>query len=238
MPIVKPSQYDCDNMKPGDIIYVVKRSSIYKFIRKHFFKDKLKLNVKLSWNDNSRKQEYQEDCILMYDYELACIQNISKVPCNISTSQNGKPFYSNYLKSTVVSLYNIQLIFNNNLTITIPLSFIQNAIKQNEYKFKQLDNNRLIQESLKFSKYDGKYFKQLVKDNDINALNINYCQICGEPIRFNFTEDDILVKNLCKCGNITTNKTKMTYDEMAVWYYTLVDPIYKKYIDSIIFNKE
>ena len=45
MAINNPSQYDCDKMKPGDIVYITKRNFLYKLYRKYFMKDKIKCLV-------------------------------------------------------------------------------------------------------------------------------------------------------------------------------------------------
>ena len=44
MAIQQPSQYDIDNMKEGDTVYVIPRNFLYKWYRQKFT-DKIKLNI-------------------------------------------------------------------------------------------------------------------------------------------------------------------------------------------------
>ena len=38
MPIIKPSQYECDKMKIGDMVFVNKPTFLYSWFRRHFLK--------------------------------------------------------------------------------------------------------------------------------------------------------------------------------------------------------
>ena len=96
MPIMNPSQYDCDNMEIGDVVFIKPRSFLYRFIRNHFYKDKLKIKVRDGWNEPTKyKIYYQEDCTLMYAWDIACMKQYENcVPV----------IYSNRLNSTIKNL--------------------------------------------------------------------------------------------------------------------------------------
>ena len=113
MPIINPSQYDCNSMEKGDIVVLKSRSFIYKFIRKHFYKDKLKIRVRDGWTLPVRyKEYYQEDCVLMYAWDIACIKKYEDcVPYSISDSPSQLSSRVKMLKSLNIGLYNIQLVF-------------------------------------------------------------------------------------------------------------------------------
>ena len=90
MPIINPSQYDCDKMKPGDTIYIKPRNIFYKIYRNIFMKDAIKILVRKDWKKERRDyiECYQEDCILFFNYENQCIQVFKDVPYQISNKNN------------------------------------------------------------------------------------------------------------------------------------------------------
>ena len=237
MAINNPSQYDCDKMKPGDIVYITKRNFLYKLYRKYFMKDKIKILVRRDWVKEKPDYDeyYQEDCILIFAYELQCKQEYKdEVACKISFKNLNKLVL---LKNLKVGLYNIQLMFNN-ICITLPTNVVENALNKNKYLLKSIDNNQLIYEQLKFQKYKGETFRKIVKNRNIKEWTFNYCFLCGKPLTFCFEDDNIILKNYCECDNTTINMDKISYDEFAIWYNSQIDKkILQKY-NNFWFNKE
>lgn len=234
MAIQAPSQYQCDNLSEGDKIYICSRSKLYQLYR-YLFTNKPKLKIKV--NNNKYNYYYQEDCTILSTYELNCTQTIeNEVPCMIGYGSNcyNKRFI---LKKLQVSLYNIQLILPNNKVITFPLSSVQNCINRNDLVIKNIDNNKLIQDNIKFCKYKGEYFKNYVKHNNINKWTASYCSVCGHTIDFIFKEDCINIENNCICNNLDLNLTHMSYDEFAIWYASQINTYTKKYFDKFWFKR-
>lgn len=235
MPVPQPNQLQCDNMKPGDVVFVKQRSWLYKFIRKYIFKRLPNLRVRASWEEPIKYVEYyQEDCVLLYLYETRCVQEYNnEVPCLISLKEGSQIIKTFPIKKLQVGLYNIQLILNKWLTLTIPLQYIDNAIRKNEKLLQELEDSRKVQELLKFQRYKGNYFKKVVEDKKLEEWVPLHCSICGAPIAFKFNEDKILVDNNCVCGCTVTGAKEISYDELAVWYHSQLNPniknIYKEF---------
>ena len=228
----QPSQYDCDNMEVGDIVYVRKVNKIYNIYRKLFLKDLNKIKVRDGWTEPVKYQEYyQEDCTLMYQYELACIQKFdNEVPCMLSSDIGTKPLKTFILPLIQVGLYNIQIKVDNRHTYTFPTSYLKRAIEKNQDILNESEDNRKILDALKFQKYKGSYFKDYVIKNSIKEWTPIYCSVCGKSINFKFA-DDITVENNCDCGSLQFSLQKLSYDEFALWYTNqIVNPsVIKKY---------
>lgn len=242
MPIIQPSQYDCDNMENGDVVFVRKVNPIYKYIRKWFMKDKLKIRVRkdLSTLDASYEEFYQEDCILIYAYEVACVQKYTNVPCNISRGINTKALKTIQLELLQIGLYNVQIVIDKHTTLTLPTHFFRQAVEKNTATLNAFNDNRKIKEAIKFQKYKGDYFKQYVVDNGIDLWNAVYCSVCGEPVEFKFTEDCIHIINHCKCKALKFPLTSISYDEFSLWYTNQVvtHPEVAKYYGEYWFKRE
>lgn len=224
MPISQPSQYQCDNMKKGDIIYVRKRNLLYRLYRFLFNKNKKKLLVRKDWTKPKPdyNEYYQEDCTLIYEYELKCVQSYKLQVPYVVSYRKLNPFKTGVLKNVEVGLYNIILEFNNS-TITIPTSFIQKGIETNIKVFQDLRDNEEITDLIRFGKYTGNKFKKIVQERDISKWEASYCVICGKPVILKFNDNDIDIENTCTCGNIKINKNKFTYDEFALWFTCQTD---------------
>lgn len=239
MPVPQPSQYQCDNMKPGDIIYVRDRNIFYKLYRKYFLDNKLtKIKVRKNWQDPVEYiTYYQEDCTLMYEFEVKCVKSYkNEIPCAISYGNNKKPFKVVAINDLQIGLYNIQLCFKH-LTLTLPIGSIDSGIKANQYTLKQLEDKRVIDEALRLEKYKGSYFKSVVVDKQIAEWIPSYCSICGKPVKFIFDEDIIKVYNECECNAMLINIDEMNYDEFAVWYTSQVNPVVKAHYNEFWFEK-
>lgn len=238
--IQQPSQYDCDNMEQGDIVFVRQTSFLYKLYRKLFLKDLLKLKVRDSWEEPLKYREYyQEDCTLIYAYELACVQKYkNEVPCTISRKIGSKTQRVKISPLVQISLYNMQVEIDNNHTITIPTSYIYKALEDNQRILRTFDDSRKIQDAIRFQKYKGDYFKEYVKNNDIKEWIPLYCSICGKSVVFNFNEEGIIVDNNCNCKSLKFPLIKMTYDEFALWYSNqIVSPSVIAKYNSFWFNR-
>lgn len=233
--IQQPSQYDCDNMQKGDVIYVKQVSPFHKFIRKYFAKNLSKIKVRDGWEEPIKYVEYyQQDCTLIFAYEVACVQKYENEIVCLYSKQIG----SDILKATTlpivqVGLYNLQLVLDKKHTLTIPISQIHSAIEKNQSILKKFEDDRKIKEAIKFQKYKGSYFKEYVKINSITDWIPLYCSICGKPIIFKFNTNEIEVDNKCECKSLSFSLNKLSYDEFALWYsnQVVVPTVIKRYND-------
>lgn len=239
MPIVQPSQHECNKMEPGDIIFVTHRNFLYKMYRKYFKQGLTKLKIKENWNEPIKYIEYyQEDCTLIFNYEINCIQSLdNQISYIISLGPKRKGFKVGCFKSVLVGLTNIQLIFDNNITITLPTYPIKQAISLNDYKLNKIIDSRKIQQAIKFRRYKGDYFKKYAKQHNIEHYNAQYCSICGKPLIFHFLEDTIHLENTCVCGYNKTDLKEMSYDEMSLWYYGFNNQYAENYVKTFWFKE-
>lgn len=238
MPIPQPSQYQVDKMQQGDIIYIKKQKPFYRWYRKLFL-NKPKIKVRKYWGSCEYNTYYQEDCTLLYYFEVVCVQNVNnEVPVVIGRDSGTRSIYTTILKSLQVGLYNIMLVFPNGLTLTIPTDYISNCIRQNQQKLKNVEDARMIQEILKFQRYKGDYFKSYAEQHNIKEWTSAYCSVCGQPVKFIFSEDGVSVENNCKCGELKLDIKKLTYDEFSVWYYNQTSEAVKKVYKEFWFGKE
>ena len=232
MAIQQPSQYQCDNMKPGDIVFVRNRNIIYKYIRQHFMKNKIKINVRQDFSDNAEiKTYYQEDCTLLYKYEVQCVQKIDdRLPCMIM--YKGTSLITCALSGISVSLENIQLHFENGFGFTFPIKDVINSIDRNKIKLKQLHEQEQSIEQIKLNKFKTNYFKQYVKDNKIKKWKAEYCNDCEKPITCKFYSNNIKIINNCECGNLKNEVNSMDYDLFSKWYNMQSNEYVKKQYDK------
>lgn len=230
MPVPQPNQIQCDNMKPGDVVFVKQRNWLYKFIRKYILQKKPDIRVRASWVEPITYNEYyQEDCTLLYYYETKCIQQFeNEVPCLLSLKEGSHNIKTFPLRKVQVGLYNIQLTLSKWLTLTIPLQYIENSIRKNDKLLHEIEDNRKVQELLKFQRYKGDYFKKRVQENNLDEWVPLYCSVCGSPIAFLFNEENVKIENNCVCGCTVTGTEKISYDELAVWYHSQVNPNIKE----------
>jgi hypothetical protein len=239
MPIINPSQYDCDKMKPGDTIYIKPRNIFYKIYRNIFMKDAIKILVRKDWKKERPDyiECYQEDCILFFNYENQCIQVFKDVPYQISNKSNKFHHYDK-LDKLIVNLYEVQLVFKSGEVYTLHLDDIKRGIDKNNYILKQLDRNEIIQQNIKFQKYKGDTFKNIVKERNIKSWNFNYCFLCGKPLTCIFEDDKIYIKNECDCGNTKVDINSLSYDDFAIWFCSQTDSNIIKIYKKFWFNKE
>lgn len=238
MPIRNPSQFDCDKMEKGDMIFVKARSRLYKWYRNHFKKDLIQIKVKENWEEPyTYVTYYQEDCTLMFAWELECIQTIDEIPCILSLNSYNPGIHTFLLKRIQIGLYNIQIIFKNNLTLTIPTEFFIQGINKNENILKNIKDKRVISEQIKFLKHKPEKFKEIVQKYEIKEWIPAYCSICGTPIILKFNEDDIIIDNQCNCGAMKLSMDKMSYDEFAIWYASQINPITIKKFEKFWFER-
>lgn len=238
MPIVNPSQYECDKMEQGDVIFVKDRGIFFKWYRKHFRKDAIKIKVRKDWIEPAKYVTYyQEDCTLMFSYEIQCIQSFeNEVPCMVSLSPGSKGFKTERLKNLQIGLYNIQITFNNDITLTIPTNFFDIGIRNNQNRLKNIEDKRIIQQALKFQKYKAHHFKKAVEEKDIKEWVPSYCSICGSPVIFKFEEDKVVIDNKCTCKTLNLLMSEMTYDELAMWFANQINPVVIKEYEKFWFK--
>lgn len=236
--IQQPNQYQCDHIEPGDIVYIKKRSNLYKFYRKYFTSDKEVLKVKKSWESDVKEECYREDCVIFKKHDLRGITSYeNEVPCSIYFN-NVKYAYKTILKRFMLTAFGLQLEFNNNLVIQVPLNYIESALRANKLSMEAYRNEIQIEEQLKFAKHKGDYFKNYVKDKSITKWNASYCNVCGKPLEFEFLDNIVNIHNCCECNNMSVSTDSLTYDEFAVWYNSQTEDIKKDYYNKFWMEKE
>lgn len=234
MPVKQPSQYQVDNMRPGDMIYVQKKPFLYRTYRELFL-DLPKIRVKKFVSDNCNEYEvyYREDCTLLYEFELKCVQNFdNEVPCIIGTDDGKSALKTTLLESVQVGLYNVLIKFKCGITLTMPTEFFNRGIRQNQSTLKQVEDRRMIEDVLKFQRYKGNYFKKYVEEHQIEKWVAAYCSVCGNPVEFHFEGDMVIIDNKCDCGELKLEKNKFDYDEFSIWFYNQTSPIVRKRYDE------
>ena len=120
----------------------------------------------------------------------------------------------------------------------IRYDYLNNAMRKNAQIIKQIDDQRMIDDLLKFQRYKGDYFKSYVERYNIRGWTAAYCSVCGQPVVFDFTPDKVIITNNCTCGELKLDKPEFTYDELAIWYYNQTSPNVKKVYDEFWFKKE
>lgn len=230
MPIIRPSQYDCDNAEKGDMVAVRPRPFLYKWYRKNFQKDKLILKIRKDWNSDERVEAYQEDCTLLFSWEI-----LSK--CEF---KNDVPYYIGinnkyFKKKRILQLLqfgceNISIVLDNGLSVLIPTNSIRQGIQRVDNTIKHIDENRQVQEALKFARYKGDFFKKRQQELSIDEWNISYCSVCGKPVKIKFDREEPYLENTCDCGNMLVKSEPITWDIVAYWYNSqIVQPAANKY---------
>lgn len=233
MSICNPSQYECDNMKQGDLIVVQNRPLLYKWYRAHFQKDKLILNLRKDWNTSEKVKAYQEDCTLLFSWEiLGKSEFIDEVP--YFTGYDEK-----YIKGTKklhklqFGSENISIVLKSGLSILIPTNKVRAGLDKMDNTRQTIDEQRQIQQALKFARYKGDFFKQRQKELNKDEWIINYCIVCGNPIKIKFGEENPQVENTCNCGNMVVKNEPIDWDTVAYWFNRQINPIvikkYKKF---------
>ena len=137
-----------------------------------------------------------------------------------------------------VNLYNLQLVFPDDTSITIPLDKIKQGIKDTEHLLKEIDRKELIDTQIKFMRYKGDYFQKLVKENNIKQIHVMYCSICGKSLIFKFKKDKIDVINNCNCGNMTIDYKSMNYNEFAIWYASQTEGKFRDVLNKQLFTQK
>ena len=205
--------------KYGDVIYVRKVGWLYSLLRKYFMQDKLKIRVRRNWQEPIIYDEYyQEDCTLIYRYEVACVQKLNDVPICISKNINSSKYRNLIVPLIQVSLYNVQIVLDKTHTLTIPTSYFSKALEDNSNTLKLIEDRRKFEDAVKFQKYKGSYFKKQVDNLGIKSWKPVYCSICGKPVEFEFLEDKVVIHNNCECKTMNFPLTEISYDEFSLWY--------------------
>lgn len=213
---------------------------MYKLYRKLFKKDSIQILVRKDFTKTPPEyvQYYQEDCTLIYSYEISCVQSIkNEVPYVISYKAS-KFKKQGVIKSLDIGLYNIVISFNNGLNITIPTDFVENSINKNKSKLIDINTAIDILDRAKFNKYSESKLVNKIKNNNINKWIPSYCVICGNPVIFEFKEDKVLINNKCTCGNVTSNKKEMSYKELSAWLTCQTDKNIINSYDKFWLSKE
>lgn len=243
MPKIQPSQYDCDNMQLGDVVVVRHVSWLRKLYRHLVNPDLPKIRVRKSWkpsDDGEYITYYQEDCTLLYGFELRCVQKFTNVPCATEDMfLNIKFIKQTELDVLEVGLYNVAIKINGQV-LSIPTHYFQNALEKNQLELKRVEDDRKFVEAVKFLRYKGDYFKNYSKEHNITEWIGEYCINCGKPIIFTFTDDKVLLDSYCECGCGEPTIRELSYNEFAIWYskQTSDFPELAKYYGKTWFDKE
>lgn len=240
--IVQPSQYQIDNKDKDDIVYFVKRPFWYKLYRKYFLKNLNKVKIKLSYlqatASNAYIEQYQEDCVIIHDYEYLCQQifiNEIEYTKNGGINGGGKKYI---LPKLAVTLYNMQITLDTGQIINLPLNKIKAAMEKNEEIYNQLDIQKQIDQSIKFLKYKPQYFKDVINKRHIKQYIPMYCNVCGKPVKFKFNKQGVKIENNCNCGGTVIEKESMTYNEFAIWFASQTQPILKQRLEQFWLKEE
>lgn len=230
MSIINPSQYDCDNSQKGDLILVKPRPLWYKWYRKNFQKDKIILKVRKDWNSEDHIDVYQEDCTLIFNWEIQSRCDFKdEVPYYVGID-NKYLKHGKYLSNLQFGSENISIVLKSGLSVLIPTSYIRDGIRKLDEVKKSFDDNRQIQEALKFAKYKGDFFEKRCKELNLKEWSISYCNVCGKPINIKFDKDVPYVENECDCGNMKVEDEDITWDTVAYWYNRqILKPCINKY---------
>lgn len=230
MAISNPSQYECDNAQKGDLVFIRKRSSIYKWYRKWFLKDKIKINIRKDWETEERVTVYQEDCTLLFSWEIqGKSEYLDEVPYYIGFKTNFIKS-GNLLKKLQFGSENICIVLKSGFSILIPTSAIRNGLNKMDNVRKDIDENRQIQQALKFARYKGDFFKKRCKELELTEWTISYCIVCGNSVKIKFDKEEPYIENCCDCGNMMVKSEPITWDTVAFWYNSRTQqPVIDKY---------
>lgn len=239
----KPTQYEINNLNDKDMVVIIQRSFVYQLLRKLFNTnpDYVTINsyvINGRYYQNKPQQFYAEDCLIVYDYEIMCQHEYNKdVYYTIAkhTMSGGKQYKA---RKFWVTLYNINIELEDGMIMTIPVQPVELCISKNKQKLQEINKDKLIEQNLKFIKYKGETFRNIVKERKIRQWSCSYCSVCGKPVQFVFHKDVINIINKCECSNTKLDLTEMTYDEFAIWYAGQTDKIIRKQLDKFWFNKE
>lgn len=230
MSISNPSQYDCDNSQKGDLIVIRNRPLIYKWYRDRFQKYKTKLRVRKDWISEDRIEVYQEDCTLIFSWEIqgkSIYEN--EIPYYIGYKGRYIP-YGKKLKTLQFGSENVSIILKGGISILIPTSSIRNGLNKLDNTRKYIDEDRQIQEALRFARYKGDFFKKRCAELGLKEWVITYCNVCGNSVTVKFDKEEPYINNTCNCGNLIIKDEQITWDSVAYLFNSQIQPqIVNKY---------
>lgn len=230
MSMPNPSQYDCDNMKQGDMIVVTYRNPLYRWYRDRFHSDKIKIKVRVSWDSDEKVERYQEDCTLLFSWEVLSRYDIEDtVPYYLGYNNNILKIPKK-LQDLQFGLENTKLTLKSGITILLPTQYLRTGITKLDEIGNSIDEKRQIEQALKFARYNGEFFKNRVQELNIKLWDISYCNVCGKPISIDFSKDNPHIYNKCECGNTKITEEDINFDVVAYWYNRQIsDVVRSKY---------
>lgn len=218
MSISNPSQYECDNTQRGDLIIVRPRHALYKWYRSRFQKDKIKLKIRKNWDTDEKIEVYQEDCTLIFSWEvLGKSEYLNEIPYFIGFN-NRYIQKGNMLQRMQFGSENVSIVLKNGFSILIPTSSFREGLEKLDNARRGIDENRQVQEALRFARYKGDFFKNRCNELNLSEWSITYCNVCGNPIKIKFDKEEPYVVNTCKCGNMQVASEPITWDVVAFWF--------------------
>lgn len=218
MSIKNPSQYQCDNMQQGDILFVQHRSPFYKWYRKNYQKDKTIIYARKYFDSDNKVPYYQEDCTLFFSWEIwSRYVEKEKVPYNIGIKDILLKKVKT-LNKLQVGIENISIELQSGVTLLLPTNSIRHAISKMDELRTNIDIERQVKESLRFARYNGEFFKRKSAELNLREWNISYCPVCGKPIKIKFKKGEPYLKNACVCGNMLVKDNKLQWNDVAYWF--------------------
>lgn len=230
MSIISPSQYECDNSQKGDLVVIRNRPKLYKWFRKHFQKDKIILKIKKNWTSDEVVEAYQEDCTLIFSWEIQGKSEFEdEIPYYIGYNNRFVP-YGKRLKKLQFGSENISIMLKSGFSILIPTSYIRTGLDKLEAARRGVDEDRQIEQALKFARYKGDFFERRSKELNIKEWTISYCIVCGNPVKIMFDEEKPRIDNTCTCGNMVVESEPITWNTVAFWFNSRTQqPVIDKY---------
>lgn len=218
MSITNPSQYECDNAQPGDLFFIKHRGIIYRWYRDKFLKDKIKVYINENWNTDKKIPVYQEDCTLIFKWELQGRSEFeNEVPYYIGFN-NKYISYGKRLKRLQFGSENVSIILKGGFSILIPIEFIRNGLLKLDNTRQYIDRERQVHTALRFARYKGDFFKKRCAELNLSEWDISYCTLCGKPLKFKFDKEEPYMENQCTCGNMILKDEPINWDTVAYWF--------------------
>lgn len=215
MSIINPSQYDCDNSQKGDLVIIKRRPKLYKWYRDRFLKDKIKLKIRQRWDSDDRIEVYQEDCTLVFKWEIqGKSEYVNEVPYILGFN-NKYSKYGKRLQTIQFGSENISIVTKHGLSLLIPTMYVRSGLDKLDNTRKNIDEERQIQQALKFARYKGDFFKKRCKELNLDGWSISYCSVCGKPLRIEFDKEEPYINNTCDCGNTVVENKDITWNTVA-----------------------
>lgn len=216
MSLTNPQQRDYDKLSKRDMVFIRKRGILYTWFR-HVFLNKPKITI---MNPDTHRKElvYSEDCTILYELDMAYYSSLNNVDARYKIRFIDKNFAATKLAQMYVTGNSLGLQFKHGVEIAVPLNAVKNLINTQASQVNFVQQNQLLDDCKKFSKYTEQYFKNKLKQKNINEWVYTYCNICGKPIKFIFNDNNIDIHSECECGCTKLNENQISYSQFCDWF--------------------